>query len=179
MKKISLIIHLSLFIFLCIFFNACQEELDPVYQVPDEIQPYVDKFLEEASKRGFDYQIDNLIIQYDNELGAEVCGVCSSNSQVPSQQRIIRINPKCNYNGDLELETLIFHELGHCVLDRRHEATLLPNGDPKSIMVANDISLYSFCIYPVGNQPCNFTFKREYYLDELFDEKTPVPDWAK
>lgn len=35
---------------------------------------------------------------------------------------------------DSEREELIFHELGHCVFNRDHVATILSDGCPKSIM---------------------------------------------
>jgi hypothetical protein len=77
----------------------------------------------------------------------------------------------------MELETLVFHELG-IVYGRAHNTDTLPNGDPKSIMVPNKISLYSVYI-PIGNQPCDNGFKRPYYLDELFNPQTAAPDWSK
>ena len=77
------------------------------------------------------------------------------------------------------LEVLIFHELGHCVLGRLHQNDYLPNGDPKSLMIQNELDQYA-CVYDLsGDNDCNNLFKREYYLDELFDPTTPTPDWAQ
>lgn len=168
-----------LFVLILLGFFSCQESFEPVYDVPEELQPYIDRFLEEAEKRGLNFQINNLIIRYDAEIGVGICGICNSNAQQDDIQKIIRINPNCNFTYDQQIEALIFHELGHCFLGRLHESTLLPNGDPKSLMIINDVNVYSICIFPIDNQPCDARFKRDYYLDELFDENTAVPEWAK
>lgn len=157
-----------------------KEEFVPLYNVPEEFQGIVEKFIKEAELRGYSYDIDNLIITYDENIDKDLCGKCNSNSQGQNEQKIISINPDKCWVNDFQKETLIFHELGHCLLGRTHETALMPNGDPKSMMVKNDISIYSPCVYTFGNEEdCNFTYKRNYYLDELFDENTPIPDWAK
>ncbi|MEP7320203.1 MAG: hypothetical protein ABI921_15710 [Panacibacter sp.] len=94
-------------------------------------------------------------------------------------QKIISINPriKC-WQNSLQLETLIFHEMGHCMLGREHDTNLMPRGYAKSIMYPNDITLYSPCVYPIGDS-CNQLYRRAYYVDELFDTSTPLPDWGK
>ena len=48
------------------------------------------------------------------------------------------------------------------------------------MMVKDNIDIYSPCIYAIGGtNDCSNIFKRTYYLDELFNEATPIPDWAK
>ncbi len=161
---------------------GCSKEPDfePEYNVPDNIQPIVSRFLQEAAQRGFSYEISNLIVRYDAELPAPFCGQCNSSDLNPRIQKIISINQnlQCWFSAE-EFEALIFHELGHCFLGRLHDNSLLPNGDPKSLMMESNFSVYSPCIYPIGDEPCNFLFKRPYYLDELFDQGTPVPEWGE
>ena len=43
-------------------------------------------------------------------------------------------------------------------------------------MYPDDLTLYSPCAYPIDDS-CNQLYKRDYYLDELFDPATPVPGW--
>jgi hypothetical protein len=150
-----------------------------VYNVPPEYQPFIDAFIREAANRGYTLEIKNLIIDYDATIEEPHCARCNSSSLEKGIQKIVWINPniKCWFTEE-EHETLIFHELGHCILGRLHDNGLLPNGDLKILMNANDLSVYSSCIYPVDNEPCDDSFKRPYYLDELFDEETPVPDWG-
>lgn len=161
---------------------GCSDEktFRPVYEVPAEFEPYVLAFMNEAAQRGFAYRIDNLILRYDASLTSSVCGRCNETTSANTVQKIISINPNtvC-WTNDEELEALIFHELGHCFLGRQHLSDVLPNGDPKSIMTPNNNVLYPPCSYAVGNDPCNKLYKREYYVSELFDTSTPVPDWAK
>ena len=164
-----------------IILGGCQAEIDftPVLSIPAQFQPSVDSFVAAASERGYNITVDNLIITYDSSLSSALCAGSNVTSSENNIQKIIYINPniKC-WQNSWQLETLIFHEMGHCILGREHDTSLLPNGDAKSIMVPGDVSLYAPCAYPIGDS-CNQLFKRDYYLDELFDPGTPVPDWAK
>jgi hypothetical protein len=166
------------FVFLLISGCGRDDDFKPVYNVPEELQPLIELFIREASVRGHAISIDNLIISYDEGPGA-VCGSCNLSELSNQVQKIITLNSKnpC-WNEPLELENLLFHELGHCVLGRLHVDELLPNGDPKSVMIDDNVGLYAPCLYPIDDEPCDNSFKREYYLDELFDENTPVPEWA-
>ncbi len=170
-----------LFAFLILILGCGEEEkFVPQYQVPDTLVPYVDTFIKEAAARGFNYTIENLIIRFDDTMDASVCGKCNDASTNAKVQKIISLRSgfPC-WSHKLELEALLFHELGHCFLARQHLSELLPNGDPKSIMIAGNQALYSPCVYDVDASDCDKLYKREYYLDELFDINAPVPDWAK
>lgn len=158
---------------------GCERGFEPVYLVAEDLQIHVDTFLDEAALRGHEFTITNLIIEYDAELHRSICGICNSLSQSNHIQKVVRINPKCTITYVEQMEALVFHELGHCVLGRDHNTELLPNGDPKSMMTPGNYDLYAPCVYQIGDEDCNFTFKRTYYVDELFDESTPVPDWAQ
>src|SRR5262249_422047 len=139
----------------------------------------VDNFIHEASLRGHDITIKYLIIKYDSTLASIRCAQSNLISTDPDIQKVISINSNVQcWNNDAELETLIFHELGHCVLGRGHDNELMPNHDPRSIMIPDNLNLYSPCAYPIVGCTNN-SFKRSYYIDELFDENTAVPDWAK
>ena len=150
------------------------------YQVDPVLTPYIESFISEAAKRGHTIEKKNLIARFSKASDGALCGSCNSLSSDPNIQKIIsiyNINP-CWFN-DQQLETLVFHELGHCILGREHLTDTLINGDPKSIMVPDNLALYAPCLYPIGNQPCNMSFKREYYLNELFDPNTTPPNWRQ
>lgn len=161
---------------------GCSEDSDfhSAYNVPDDLQPFIDTFISEASTRGFVFRIENLIIKYDESLVSPYCGQCNSYILNTPIQKVITINPNivCWYS-DEEQEAFLFHELGHCFLGRLHDNALLPNGDAKSLMTENNLGVYAPCLYPIGDEICNNTFKRPYYLDELFDETVAVPEWGK
>ena len=160
---------------------ACDrnDDFKPVYDVPADIQPFIDSFIHEASLRGVEITITNLIVTYDDNPSNAVCGSCNSSASVSDIQKIVTLKSGAPcWIEPPELEALVFHELGHCVLGRLHLSDQLPNGDPKSLMVENNVGLYAPCLYPIENEPCDNFFKREYYLDELFNPDTAVPDWA-
>lgn len=173
--------HRLLFFCLVPAMVACSKTSStPEFRVPDEYIGYVRAFETEAAARGQSITINNLIIDYDASLPVSICAKVNTTSTDPGIQKIMYINPNITcWNNPTELETLIFHELGHCILGRMHEQAVLPNGNPKSIMVENNILLYSPCEYPIDGEPCDQGYKRDYYLDELFNPATAVPDWAK
>jgi hypothetical protein len=104
------------------------------------------------------------------------CATCNSKSFDSSIQKIISINPDQCWLNDYAKEALIFHELGHCILGRDHDNGVLPNGDPKRMMIENNIGIYAPCVYAIGgDHSCNFIFKRDYYISELFADETAIP----
>lgn len=161
--------------------TACQKGNDfaPVYNVPAEFEPYVQSFISEANAHGKTITINNLIIQYDSTLPDNFCAKSNVISSENNVQKIISVNPrlKC-WQNSLQLETLIYHEMGHCILGRQHDNTLMPKGYAKSIMYPDDITLYSPCVYPIDDS-CNQLYRRTYYVSELFDPSTALPDWGK
>jgi hypothetical protein len=160
-----------------------QKENLPVYQVPADVEPYVQAFLTEARARGKNIQITNLIVEIADKDTVGLCGLCRQVVGDQSHQKRIFIFRDC-WTGvtSEDREALVFHELGHCVLGRiNHKNTQLPNGDFASLMNTSAINLYRQCVYGLGidQSTCDKRFKRSYYIDELFDENTPVPDWAQ
>jgi hypothetical protein len=148
--------------------TACQEDpiAPSVYNVPDIIQPYVDAFEQEASLRGISLNINNLQVEFATNLNSgTAAGLCDTFNHV------IKLDTtSTNWKNNLYTrEILVFHELGHCVLKRGHRDDELPNGNLASIMRANGEQVYGGGL----NE-----FKRQYYLDELFNVKAPAPDWA-
>lgn len=162
------------FLSVVIVLAACRESVPPkVYDVPAELQHYVDLFEQEAAKRGQDVTVDNLRVLYEGDLvNGTAAGTCTyphTDDPIPT----VRFDTtSVNWsNNEYSREILFFHELGHCVLQRReHRDDLLPNGNFTSIMRSTGAQVYGG---PLNN------FKRDYYLDELFDPTTPAPDWAK
>jgi len=161
-----------------IFIPGCGKKNDFIYNVPAEFEPYVKRFISEAKARGHNITIDNLIIKYDAVSSSVYCATSNVISSQNDVQKIILVNPQTCWQNDVQLEALIFHELGHCILGRNHDISLMPRGDPKTIMYPDNIALYSPCVYNIGN-PCDLQYRRPYYIDELFNPSSPVPDWAK
>lgn len=140
MKKLLLITF--------IFLAACQK---PPYQDP-EIKQVADTVLLEAEKRGKSYSINWIGLKF-SDLGAGTAGIC----RVSTKEMTIYIdrnfwNLKKEYR-----EQLVAHELGHCLLNKKHNNSITNEYIPKSIMYT----------YVIDNQI--YQFYKKYYFDELFN----------
>ena len=159
-----------------IFIN-CSEEIDApksgTVDVLFEFQKYLDRFIEEGESRGYtpDFTDTGLSIQFGN-LPPEAAGVCSELGGQMSGSHNIEIRKEYwIILTDIQKERLIFHELGHCELNRPHDNQVFSNGDWKSIMRGDPL--------PEGKTAIvNYTgIRRDFYIDELFDPTTPRPSW--
>lgn len=164
-KKLHQVVAVCL---VCFLFLSCEDDT-PNYNVELDFQEYVDRFIEEAAKRGktIDFSDTGLSIQFREAVDTESGGVCYL-----GQHRIEIEKFFWDDSNDAQREGLIFHELGHCELDRLHRNDLLPNGEWASRMRGDPIP-------EPQTIPINYSGTRQqYYTDELFDENTPLPDWA-
>lgn len=157
-----------------IFLASCQKEELPAkkYEVPDIIQPYIDDFIAEGAKRGENIIIDNLVVEFTTSIqDREAAGLCTFATE-NGPPKIQFDSTSANWQNSIySREALVFHELGHCILDRRqHKDDIMSNGNFASIMRTKGEQMF-------GGQINNF--KRDYYLDELFDANTSEPEWAK
>jgi len=173
----------GVFRFLLIFLiAACRSPLpeeEPQYRVVTEAEPYVRAFAEEAQKRGKTISLSNLIVEFGPVEERDVCGECRlATGQTP--RIFLMKNATCWTGASVQArECLVFHELGHCLFHRAHKNNTFPNGAYVSLMNRNDVAVYATCLYDIGGDVCDKRSRREYYLDELFDESTPVPAWGK
>lgn len=125
-----------------------------------ELQPYFDIFAEEAALRGFtvDYVGERIEGLLQDITDSSIQGQCFRNEEKP---RKVIIDTEYWANADaFEKEFIIFHELGHCFLNRDHLNSSDNKGNCISIMHANP-------------GVCNFSLdedNRELYLDELFSQ---------
>lgn len=152
-----------------------EEPLDPMV----EIQGHVQRFIEEAAARGHDVAaavaaVQIATIDHDIEYeGRSLCGFAPWYADEGTERPSITfaINERCwTSRAGEDHEALVFHELGHAVLDRAHRDDRLPDGSRASIMVGTNLAgLY------VGKA----RNRRAYYVDELFDPQTPVPEWSR
>jgi len=155
-----------------LLFTSCNNENE--YRVEGEFEEYVVRFENEASERNLPLNLhnDGLIIEFA-DLKDNQAGLCHYEN--PIRIEIDRtyweaISP--TKGADYMKENLLFHELGHGILKRDHLNTILENGDWKSIMCGGD---------KVDNRPWNINYRglrRDYYVDELFNESTSVPQFS-
>lgn len=96
----------------------------------NEFKPWVDSFQEEHDKFGGYLIVTNLIIRKTRLFGSMV-GFCDYEAPTPT----ITIDATFWDNSDTIIqELLIFHELGHCIINRVHKTTMNQDLMPESIM---------------------------------------------
>lgn len=137
---------------------ACQPD-DDVIAIDERLMPYFAAFEAEAEKRGLVFDLEDLKVggMLTDLSDSEVSGQCV---QPNDGQHFIRID-EVYWAGlpDDRREFIVFHELGHCVLDRRHLDHSLADGTCLSMMNS-------------GKGTCENNYNattRNYYLDELFE----------
>lgn len=135
---------------------SCAKEYG--YDVDPEIQPYFDSFEKEAEARGItvDLEIEGIGATIDFIRDNSTVGQCQNNEE---GRRRIHIDKAFWVEYDhFGKEFIIFHELGHCYLNRGHDNAIKPGNICESIMQSG----ISGCINGYG------ATTREEYLDELF-----------
>jgi hypothetical protein len=107
------------------------------------MRPYVEAFEEEANLRGLSFtQAINLLDTHFEDISQTgVAGQCSWSSQHPNTVTID--TPFWNNASDLSREFVVFHELGHCILNRGHNESQNANGFCLSIMASGTGSCFS------------------------------------
>ena len=184
MKQLSRVLIVVLFstsLFSCDVFSSKEdepvEEWEPIpSEVLAEVRVIYQRLIDEAETRDATdkfyrtYQQLDIVVQ-DSLLwqGNEICGFGSVQAN-DNPQIMIAYNEGCWDITEFDKEIVVFHELGHAILARGHRDDVLPDGTRASIMYSGNIrSLYS----EVRQN------RRQYYVDELFDRNTPVPEWAQ
>ena len=127
--------------------------------VDQALWPYFQRFEEQAAERGLSINLNQLELTGDLQdlPGENVGGQCTWHSNNPNHITIDL--PLFNDLSDLYREFIIFHELGHCVLNRDHREDQDQHGSCVSLMRS-------------GLGSCNDNYHnatRATYIDELFD----------
>lgn len=158
---------------ICLLIVISCKEKDPELIHP-AFKTYADRFYAEAENRGHTLP-DNLEIVFANVLPGDYCGY--ADYHIPGfSDPFVRIKDTeyCWYSRtDIEKENLIFHELGHALLNRPHIEKHFQGGYPASIMCTSN-NLNSCNNY----QTYYSLSMRDYYLDELFNRSAGSPEWT-
>ena len=154
-------------LFVTLFFFSCsdddvEEVVEPVAfaNVDAELVPYFERFQQEAAARGIfvdlvTADIEGVIEEIDEQ---HVAGQCSYGRF--NNPRLVTVDASFwRRSSNLFKEFIVFHELGHCYLNRGHLESSFSNGVCTSIMRSG-----------VGDCFDNYNGNtREYYIDELFE----------
>lgn len=112
---------------LIIIFTGCAKHLD----VAPEFQGIVTEFNLEATKQSRS-AAENLIIEFGETSNQYAGATCYSNNGTP---RITVNKMTWDAFSDQSRKEMIFHEMGHCVLNREHTTDRYTEDNcPKSIM---------------------------------------------
>jgi len=161
--------HLLAYLFLGLLglylLSSCNER-NPEDLIDPEFATYVENFFVEGEKRNVNLrgEIGNFSVHFGDLGGIPANGVCS----LATKDIVIHVK-RWDAMSDRQRERLIFHELGHCLLDRPHLEEVLTNGECRSIMKGAE---GDNCTPNVISD-----LWHEYYKDELFIPSTPAPDW--
>ncbi len=112
-NKITLLIVLSM-----TFLSECTHK-EPYYAAPAELNVYVQKFIKEGRKRGFNLNLEQeaIVLEFGN-LPGNNGGKCVSDDY---PKRIMIDRGRWKLINQSQQEALIYHELGHCILGRKHK----------------------------------------------------------
>jgi hypothetical protein len=123
----------------------------PAPYIEPSLLPYVQRFINDASQYGKKLSYEDLTVIYDS-IDSDTVAYCSG------ADRVVVSKKYWDTFSDLSKELVMYHELGHCLLDRRHTTLQLPSRKPASIM-----------------NPVMFNYtesERPYYKQELFENGT-------
>lgn len=140
------------------------------YNVDPDFEEYVQRFIAEGAARGVDINFEDtgLLIEYSDRIVAGASGYCYL-----GEHHIVIDKADWSDLTDTQKEYLLFHELGHCELDRRHKNDQFNNFLWKSLMRGDPL---------VGTQQYipvpYYGFRKPYYRDELFNQSMAAPDWS-
>jgi hypothetical protein len=152
-------------LFLSIIVQACAFDQTIEYRIDTLLSGYMESFYKEASARNYKVDKFNLIIELKDGLSKNenAWGL----SKKIGDQRIIYIdtefyNDYTNGNHRNRIEAIVFHEMGHSIINRRHTT--------KQNSLMNPDNLGSGSLYEKSFGKIDSVY-REQLLDELFNLK--------
>jgi len=164
MRQIMLVIIAFVFI-------GCENH-SPQLVIGKDFQPYVARFEQDAASVGKPTVINDLIVQW-GDLGAEPIdglgsperlGLCHRESN-KTPVITINSNPDSGMDwqaaSDIFKETLVYHELGHCVLGLSHDLDMWQT-PTQGLIISDSI------MYPGGPNLDFYIPYREHFIQQLF-----------
>ncbi len=118
----------------------------------ERTQELLYKFEDDAARYSLHVDTDTLTVKFVDTIGGRFVGACA-----PILKEIWLVKSYWRSASGADQESLMYHELGHCLLDRGHNDNHNgPYGLPSSIMRRT------------GLQGDVYETYRDYYLKELF-----------
>jgi hypothetical protein len=141
-----------------ILFSACGEFHQEEVEIAPEFEAHV---LDFQLRTGIKTKVKMVFNPIEKE---DVIAYCYNYNNV--KKNYIEVDPEAYESlSDAEKEEVIYHELGHCVLNRRHDETIYNRSSYPYLPVS---SLYKSIMYPYVFGRLYSRFK-DYYVEELTD----------
>jgi hypothetical protein len=104
-------------VILLLLLTGCAKQAPNVVNIEAKYQPYTAAFQARAQMVGSTAKVDNLIVQSVDTLGPSIVAQCIQGGDNPTIQvsQFFWNRLPVTYR-----EEVIFHEMGHCVLNRGH-----------------------------------------------------------
>ena len=145
-----------------LFLTACGCPHKPQVNIDPILQPYFDSFFQAGMSQQVTVDISDIIIQFKvlsaSGVNSIVYGSCTSNI---NETPVVSINPNYWYSMTHDLqESLVYHELGHCLLGRGHTTAMFkaPDGTEQPVSI----------MYPNSTVVVEYGILKSYYIQELF-----------
>lgn len=161
--------------------SACAPEPKKFF-IDGELLPYYNEFVSYGLQYGRDHSTDNIVIEFgeipkSKLISPTTVGVCKKELESYSEFAIIQkhyfyphviINKKVFDNlDDKSRRALVFHELGHCILNRGHDESITDVGYAKSLMYPSLVTTRLGYFYDQFEP---------YYIQEMFDPSVVMVD---
>lgn len=109
---------------LFLFLSACNRAMvhTPMVSIEPAFQGYVSEFVAESVRQGRPVSITDLVVRFSSQLTAETLGECF-NYHGQATNVILIDAQDWQWESDEYKRVVLFHELGHCVLNLEHVTT--------------------------------------------------------
>lgn len=151
-----------------LIFTSCNSKSEsglfkaPAYNVHIEIEPYVETFKEKMLLAGITKSLNHLQANFSENLFPGEVGRCTLTSNNKGTISSVLISKSIWDRMTVEnREEVVYHELAHCVLERKVHISTTENGVPVSIMYPTHIGNILYVDH-YGN-----------YMAELFSNSSP------
>lgn len=147
---------MSILLFACGENTSEPKAIDSI--VDERLYGYFESFQREAATRGFTIDFHEMNVEgHISDIEEHgIAGQCQTYTD--GNKAVVIDETYWNKSSDLKREFIIFHELGHCILNRGHHDEANENGRCVSIMNS-------------GSAGCELSYtekNREAFFDELF-----------
>lgn len=144
--------------------------------IDPKLAPYLSRFELEAEAYNVQVNSSKLTMVISTELLSDVAGDCLAATGHPELGQVIRISSSIIDNklfGIDNVENVVFHELGHCLLGREHKT--------ETVLTTDGYHIYDSIMNSGSGNDSNYINNRKAMIHELFtgmatEPYTLIPD---